>query len=219
MTTDSFLRFLSFFLLLSVARPVVRADTAGSAIPWRSLSHVQRTLGVTNYLWDGESICFSNTQNVLRFFPGRRKAEVNGTVVWLNAPADGSAADGSWRLAGTDLDLLQLAVLTQPTGTLKPLRVLLDPGHGGDDEGARCPSPLVKEKDLTLTLAKRIGAQLKKAGLHVDYTRTRGLLAGMLDRIAELDAEAAEAPAPEPAEIHDARPPIDADVTSDQGTY
>lgn len=182
MTTDSFLRFLSFFLLLSVARPVVRADTAGSAIPWRSLSHVQRTLGVTNYLWDGESICFSNTQNVLRFFPGRRKAEVNGTVVWLNAPADGSAADGSWRLAGTDLDLLQLAVLTQPTGTLKPLRVLLDPGHGGDDEGARCPSPLVKEKDLTLTLAKRIGAQLKKAGLHVDYTRTRDVTLSLDER-------------------------------------
>lgn len=182
MTTDSFLRFFSFFLLLSVARPVVRADTAGSAIPWRSLSHVQRTLGVTNYLWDGESICFSNTQNVLRFFPGRRKAEVNGTVVWLNAPADGSAADGSWRLAGTDLDLLQLAVLTQPTGTLKPLRVLLDPGHGGDDEGARCPSPLVKEKDLTLTLAKRIGAQLKKAGLHVNYTRTRDVTLSLDER-------------------------------------
>jgi len=31
----------------------------------------------------------------------------------------------------------------------------------------------VKEKDLTLALAKRIGAQLKKEGLHVDYTRTR----------------------------------------------
>lgn len=54
----------------------------------------------------------------------------------------------------------------------------------------------------------------------LDYTRTRGLLAEMLDRIAELDAEAMEATAPEPAEIHEpTRPPIDADVTADHGTY
>lgn len=176
MTTDPSLRSTSLLLLLVLAFSAVRGDTASGTIPWRSLPHVQRALRVSHPLWDGETICFSNSQNVLRFYPGRRKAEVNGTVVWLNAPVEGSGADGSWRLGAVDLDLLQLAVLPQPSrGKPEPLRVLLDPGHGGDDEGARCSDPLVKEKELTLTLAKRIGAQLKKAGLHVDYTRTRDI--------------------------------------------
>ena len=176
MTAASSLRFTGLLLLLVLPFSAVRGDTASGTIPWRSLPHVQRTLGATHHVWDGETICFSNSQNVIRFYPGRRKADVNGTVVWLNAPVEGSVADGSWRLAAVDLDLLQLAVLQQTSnGKPEPLRVLLDPGHGGDDDGARCPDPLVKEKDLTLTLAKRIGTQLKKAGLHVDYTRTRDI--------------------------------------------
>jgi N-acetylmuramoyl-L-alanine amidase len=176
MTAASSLRFTGLLLLLVLPFSAVRGDTASGTIPWRSLPHVKRTLGATHHVWDGETICFSNSQNVIRFYPGRRKADVNGTVVWLNAPVEGSVADGSWRLAAVDLDLLQLAVLQQTSnGKPEPLRVLLDPGHGGDDEGARCPDPLVKEKDLTLTLAKRIGTQLKKAGLHVDYTRTRDI--------------------------------------------
>ena len=176
MTAVSSLRFTGLLLLLVLPFSAVRGDTASGTIPWRSLPHVPRTLGATHHVWDGETICFSNSQNVIRFYPGRRKADVNGTVVWLNAPVEGSVADGSWRLAAVDLDLLQLAVLQQTSnGKPEPLRVLLDPGHGGDDEGARCPDPLVKEKELTLTLAKRIGTQLKKAGLHVDYTRTRDI--------------------------------------------
>jgi N-acetylmuramoyl-L-alanine amidase len=174
MTTD--FRFTGFLLLFTLACVTVRGDTASKTIQWRSLAQVQRSLGVTNHLWNGETICFSNDQDVLRFYPGRRKAEVNGTVVWLNVPAEGSVTDGSWGLAAIDLDFLKLSVLPQPPDNAhEPLRVLLDPGHGGDDEGARCPDPLVKEKDLTLALAKRIGAQLKKEGLHVDYTRTRDI--------------------------------------------
>jgi N-acetylmuramoyl-L-alanine amidase len=41
-------------------------------------------------------------------------------------------------------------------------------GHGGDDEGRGVPIRCEK-KDLS-DLAQRIGTQLKKAGLHVDYT-------------------------------------------------
>ncbi|MDD3584777.1 MAG: N-acetylmuramoyl-L-alanine amidase [Kiritimatiellae bacterium] len=172
MTID--LRFTGLLLLLILACTTVRGDAANQTIQWRSLKQVQRSLGITNHLWDGETICFSNSQDVLRFYPGRRKAEVNGTVIWLSAPAEGSITDGSWGLAAIDLDFLKLSVLPRPPDNAhEPLRVLLDPGHGGDDEGARCPDPLVKEKDLTLALAKRIGAQLKKEGLHVDYTRTR----------------------------------------------
>ena len=160
-----------FLLLCALCGVAFRAD-AQSTIQWRSLKQVQTAIGITNYTWDGDSICFSNAQTQLRFYSGRRKADLNGTVFWLNAPAEGVATDGSWRLAGVDLDFLRLAILPRKEGGAKPLRILIDPGHGGTDEGASSSSPAIKEKDLTLALAKRIGAHLKKAGLHVDYTRT-----------------------------------------------
>ena len=160
----------SLLLFCAVCGIAPRAE-AEPAIQWRSLKHVQTAIGITNYTWDGDSICFSNAQNQIRLYSGRRKADVNGTVLWLNAPTEGVATDGSWRLAGVDLDFLRLAVLPKKEGGAKPLRVLLDPGHGGADEGASSSSPAIKEKDLTLAIAKRIGAHLKKAGLRVDYTR------------------------------------------------
>jgi len=149
---------------------------------WRTLTYVQNAIGVSHYEWDGDSICFSNNQNIVRFYPGRRKSDVNGTTLWLNAVPDGSVVNNTWRLAGIDLDFLQIAVLPHEEGNLRPLRVLLDPGHGGDDEGASSKNPVVKEKDLTLTLSKKIGSRLKKAGLQVDYTRTHDATLSLADR-------------------------------------
>src|SRR5205085_6299413 len=53
-----------------------------------------------------------------------------------------------------------------------PFRTIaLDPGHGGDDEGARNADG-VKEKDLTLAIARRVkGAIEARLGLRVLLTR------------------------------------------------
>lgn len=54
----------------------------------------------------------------------------------------------------------------------KKLRIVLDPGHGGIDEGAICPhNPNLKEKDIALSIAKKTRAQLQKAGHNVLLTR------------------------------------------------
>ncbi len=171
-------------LLLTVLSSLLLGPTHASeaSIQWRSLSAVQHVLGTTNFVWDGDSLSVSNAHDSLRFYQGRRKSDINGTTVWLNMETDGSIMEGAWRIAGVDLDFLQLAVLPRQEGAVRPLRVMLDPGHGGDDEGARSKDPLIKEKDLTLTLAKKIGAQLKKAGIHVDYTRTRDTTLSLSDR-------------------------------------
>lgn len=59
-----------------------------------------------------------------------------------------------------------------PSGDPGGLRiVVIDPGHGGDDEGARGPSG-VKEKDLTLAVARRLKAAIEgRMGLRVLLTR------------------------------------------------
>jgi hypothetical protein len=112
MTAASSLRFTGLLLLLVLPFSAVRGDTASGTIPWRSLPHVQRTLGATHHVWDGETICFSNSQNVIRFYPGRRNADVNGTVVWLNAPvkAPSPMAVGDWP---PWISTVQMAVLQQ----------------------------------------------------------------------------------------------------------
>lgn len=152
--------------------PRATCDSIGSPILWRNLTHVQSAVGVSNYVWDGDALCFSNDAHHIRFFAGRRKTDIDGTTVWLNAAPDGSVPAGNWRMASTDLDLLLLSVLPQAEGEAKKLHVMLDPGHGGEDDGASGADPAVKEKDLTLAMALRIGACLTNAGMRVSYTRT-----------------------------------------------
>jgi len=55
---------------------------------------------------------------------------------------------------------------------LKVGRIVLDPGHGGHDTGTTGPEGL-KEKDLVLDVAKRLGALIEsRLGSEVIYTRT-----------------------------------------------
>ncbi len=176
------LNFLSLFWVPLAWLPAALSEPASGAAPWRTLTYVQSAFGVTNYAWDGDSVCFSNSHNLVRFYQGRRKSDVNGTTVWLNALPGGSVSTGNWRLSGIDLDFLQLAVLPQEEGALKPVRVILDPGHGGEDNGASSKDPQVREKDLTLSMALQIGKKLQAAGLSVAYTRTNDTTLALDDR-------------------------------------
>jgi len=63
--------------------------------------------------------------------------------------------------------------------------VVVDAGHGGVDPGMRGPlygGPPVVEKDVTLTMAKRVGAALNRRGIDVKYTRTTDTLIALDDR-------------------------------------
>ena len=48
--------------------------------------------------------------------------------------------------------------------------IVLDPGHGGEDPGAVMGG--VKEKDINLSVSKRLGALFESSGYNVVYTRT-----------------------------------------------
>ncbi len=56
------------------------------------------------------------------------------------------------------------------TADAKP-RVVLDPGHGGSNLGARGAVAGVHEKQLTLELAQRVAANLRERGIEVALTR------------------------------------------------
>lgn len=59
--------------------------------------------------------------------------------------------------------------------------VVIDAGHGGEDEGARGVNGLL-EKDLALQVARALAAELRKAGLRVVMTRERDVFVPLEQR-------------------------------------
>ena len=69
---------------------------------------------------------------------------------------------------------------TESTGT-RVRTVVLDPGHGGADHGARGASGLL-EKTIALQMAKRIGSELERKGIQVLYTRSSDEFISLAER-------------------------------------
>jgi len=71
-------------------------------------------------------------------------------------------------------------------------RIMLDPGHGGEDPGALGPNGL-KEKDVVLKLAHLIGNKLEsRLGVEVLYTRTNDVFIPLAKRPALANSKKAD---------------------------
>ncbi|MGE4190657.1 MAG: N-acetylmuramoyl-L-alanine amidase [Thermoanaerobaculia bacterium] len=78
-----------------------------------------------------------------------------------------------------------LALPTRLDAHVFPLavrRIVIDPGHGGSDEGTKTPNGLT-EKILTLDIAQRLALQLMAAGYEVEMTRDSDEKLFLRDRI------------------------------------
>jgi N-acetylmuramoyl-L-alanine amidase len=88
------------------------------------------------------------------------------------------------------LEILLNEFFPTPFSVTKPARVIpgnfvnvvLDPGHGGLDEGASGNG--LAEKNLTLDIAQRIATRLRRLGLNVLLTRTADQSVALADRVA-----------------------------------
>ncbi len=98
----------------------------------------------------------------------RRRGPVTAALLTVAA----CVALGSQGLAGAD------AVEPDRFDT-----VILDAGHGGEDDGARGDGGLV-EKDLVLDVARRLGERLEAAGYRVVHTRTEDRFVSLQERVA-----------------------------------
>jgi N-acetylmuramoyl-L-alanine amidase len=127
----------------------------------------------TNVVWDAtrfELRAFSTPTRAAE----RRDSEVvrlPAKVAVREAPAKSVPARGDVLQAGQPRRARQL--------------VVVDAGHGGVDPGMKGPlygGPAVVEKDVTLNVAKRVGAALNRRGIDVKYTRTTDTLIALDDR-------------------------------------
>jgi N-acetylmuramoyl-L-alanine amidase len=78
-----------------------------------------------------------------------------------------------------------------PPPAARAKTVVLDPGHGGVEEGAKGPGGLL-EKDATLALAKTIQEVLQRRGYRVVTTRLSDATVGLDDRAAQANAAKAD---------------------------
>jgi N-acetylmuramoyl-L-alanine amidase len=80
-------------------------------------------------------------------------------------PSPAETAKGAHRTSSGNTSLIRAL-------GLKIGKVVIDPGHGGHDQGTESPKGLL-EKDLVLDIAKRVGALIEeKLGAEVIYTRS-----------------------------------------------
>lgn len=91
---------------------------------------------------------------------------------------------------GQSTDDRNINILLVGQGQIKARRdnlVVLDPGHGGKDTGAR--GTYINEKDVNLKIALKAGELLKQRGIEVEYTRTTDIyleLTKERDEISEM---------------------------------
>jgi N-acetylmuramoyl-L-alanine amidase len=121
----------------------------------------------------------------------------NARLVLFTSVATNKAATPNPRTAGSvtstsDGDVKAPAFVPARGGRLPAVPakgerhlVVVDAGHGGVDNGMSGPlygGPKIYEKDITLAVAKRLGAQLEARGVDVVYTRTTDTLIALDDR-------------------------------------
>lgn len=121
----------------------------------------------------------------------RRFGRINGTLVGI-AFAPQFTAAGS-QMHSIDLTkvvepLLLTNLVTRKTGGV----LVIDPGHGGENAGARARNPNLLEKELTLDWARRIQRLLEGSAWKVILTREGDADISLLDRVALADRAQAD---------------------------
>lgn len=117
---------------------------------------------------DGDDVKLTSRYSDLRFTIDRRDATLNGVRVYLSRAVD------SWRqrplVSEADFRLLIDPILRHQAMSKRPVkRIVIDPGHGGDDQGSAGKTQ--KEKQLNLLVARRLYILLRQRGYTVYMTR------------------------------------------------
>lgn len=160
------------FLLLIFA-PTLRAEIKFAGTTYISLKEVATRLGMS-WQWQEPSkkILLKSEWTQILFTKDKRELLLNGNRVFLGH-AVAHTRDFLY-LSKKDFELSLKPILV-PQSFAKPPKlycIVIDPGHGGKDSGARNSKVAIDEKRATLDLAKRLKKRLEAMGYKVLLTRT-----------------------------------------------
>ncbi len=134
---------------------------------WDTISQILtlRKGGRTASVMIGSAVAVVDGEKITLSAPLRRQA---GSVV---VPPD---------FEGKVLDRLEPGMRPHPVRT-RPLRIVVDPGHGGKDPGAVGRSGL-READVVLDIARILKERLEEMGFDVILTRDRDVFISLAER-------------------------------------
>jgi N-acetylmuramoyl-L-alanine amidase len=134
----------------------------------------------------GATVALRSPRLVLRLRSGSQEMFVNGVKFMLSLPAKSQGADVL--VSRIDLSKLIDPVLRPSHIAQGPLftTVVVDPGHGGHDTGAR--GVFGNEETYTLDTSLRLAKQLQARGLKVVMTRTRDSYPSLPQRVEMANA-------------------------------
>ncbi|MEZ4361802.1 MAG: N-acetylmuramoyl-L-alanine amidase [Kofleriaceae bacterium] len=88
--------------------------------------------------------------------------------------------------------ILATLAWASPQAHAEARRIVIDPGHGGSNLGAKGAAAGVMEKDVTLALSQEVATALRGAGLEVVLTRTGDQTLTLRQRSAAANAARAD---------------------------
>ena len=129
-----------------------------------------------------EEFCLLKYQgNIFKLHPNRQYALFNGTPIQLPAaPVYGD--DKVYKVTPGTLKNIIDPLMTKRIPPRRISRILIDPGHGGNDMGA--PGKESREKNLNLSLALEISKALQRAGFQTVLTRNNDTFLPLKSRVA-----------------------------------
>lgn len=128
----------------------------------------------------------------IEFTAASRAIRINGLRVFLGEPV--LLHQGQLHVSRLDfVATLQPILMPQafaPSGSLRT--IVIDPGHGGRDDGTRSRALELREKHLTLAVALRLQRVLEAQGYRVVLTRTSDTYVPLEERSARAVAAGAD---------------------------
>ncbi len=167
-------RFLPFLLLLAVS-PQIRAQPAELSHEGRDyidLATAGARLGMKAYWLRGhETFRLRSRWTNIDFGKNGKRIRLNEVPVYLGFPT--LVSRERLYLSKADHRHVLQSILTPQVFADPPAlrRIVIDPGHGGQDSGAQNGAYGLDEKTLNLDVAERLARLLRDAGYHVVLTR------------------------------------------------
>lgn len=176
---------LAFFWLSSLCAPAVSAavQIEVDGRTYIGLAAVGDHFGMRgNWHKADEIFRLSSQWTVIDFTKNSRFTQINRMPVYLGFST--VEIEGQLFMAVSDYKHVLQSILTPQAFGNKPeiLRVVIDVGHGGKDNGARNDAYGLLEKDLALDVATRLKQLLEKSGFQVKLTRSSDVFIPLEER-------------------------------------
>ena len=149
-----------------------------SGVRYVLLFDVADFYGLTSQYTKKGVVLYSSTRRVEMFYE-KREGSINGTKTFFLAPV--LYLDKRPYITESDfLRVIDPALRTRISRKQTIRTIMIDPGHGGSDPGAK--GPVQSEKQINLLIAVKLKRALEKLGFRVIMTRTGDTFPALKDR-------------------------------------